>query len=51
MISFRAHFIIDIFSPGFLGHYLFILVEYYLQKILKNENIDIDNLKKMKISV
>ena len=32
MISFRAHFIIDIFSPGFLGHYLFILVEYYLQK-------------------
>ena len=51
MIAFRAHFIIDIFSPGFLGHYLFVLVEYYLQKILKNENIDIDNLKKMKISV
>ena len=45
MIAFRAHFIIDIFSPGFLGHYLFVLVEYYLQKILKNENIDIDNLK------
>ena len=52
MIAFRAHFIIDIFSPGFLGHYLFVLVEYYLQKILKNENIDIDNLKNnMKISV
>ena len=51
MIAFRAHFIIDIFSPGFLGHYLFVLVEYYLQKILKNENIDIDNLKKMKMSV
>jgi hypothetical protein len=51
MISFRAHFIIDIFSPGFLGHYLFILVEYYLQKILKNENIDIDNLKISKLPI
>ena len=51
MIAFRAHFIIDIFSPGFLGHYLFVLVEYYLQKILKNENIDIDNLKISKLPI
>ena len=45
MICFRGHFFLDVFTPGFLGHYLFIIVEYFVQKFLGNENIDINHIK------
>lgn len=42
MICFRGHFLMDVFSPGFLAHYLFIIVEFYIQKFITNGHIDIE---------